>query len=267
VCKGCDYIVEPFIGTKKSPDLSLHQKSCEKYKSFRSSVNSKNGKWMTNKSEEEIEIWRKNVGKAVSIGILASEHAIEVRKQSMIKCNKSDAGRIKSSETAKITSARPDIQKARAEVLRLWRKNNPDWMDKTVHRFSSKPEKELYRIVKEFIPLSKSNQRIRNNKFLTESRYRQCDILDRESKIVIEFDGPFHFHDIGKSKFEFAKQKDTRFNEVMLSKGYIVIRISYDLFSYSKVAYGFKEETISSIRRIISEKTPGIFLLGGMYSV
>lgn len=177
-----------------------------------------------------------------------------------------------SSETAKKTSLRPEILKNRSKVLKNWRDNNPDLFLKIRRKAhevrSSKPEKILFKIVSSLFPSYnfKHNQFLKNNLFIiNETNTRQIDILSKDKKIAIEFDGIVHFKNIEKwQQLELVRRKDLELNEALLKLDYLLIRVSYEQFSYKN---GFNEKCIDEIKTIISLNNKGIFKIGNLYNV
>ena len=177
------------------------------------------------------------------------------------------------SETAKITSARSDIQAQRAEALKNWRDNNPeDFYEKctrAMHKtWTSKPEKKLTAFAKSINPFFKGNQQIKSAKhfFINKTSSKQIDILDKENKIIIELDGPHHFEPIfGDDKLKAVQKKDKELDSFCLDKGYVLIRISHKQYDYRGTVNNFPEHILAKIRQILQNKIPGIYCLGEEY--
>ena len=228
--------------------------------------------WKEDESLEGIEK-RKEFGNAISKRIMSSDAERETRKNNMTILNKSDEQRKRSSDTAKMTSAREDVIKNRSQQLQLWRDNNPDdFYDKCIAKMhkikSSLPEKLLYEKICEMFPEKFKNCQVikRKGKFLdTKTSKRQIDIMNKENKIVIEFDGPCHFRSIhGKETLEKIKIRDKELNDVLVEENFVVIRISSDQFSY-KTPRGFNENCLAKVTKIVNNNIPGLYLIGDDY--
>jgi very-short-patch-repair endonuclease len=281
-CKICGFV---------SRSLTLHVKSehgisreeylekhgpvvCQTTSEIKKSLD--NWNWVKRAKEddpEKFDTWRKELGPKISVGVLNSPTAREARRQNLTALNKSETQRKISSVTAQRTSARRDIQLKRGENLRRWRVNNPEKFSEIFTKlskcFASKPELTLHQLlVQEFS--SKNfvrNQHLkRRGKFLTtKSHVRQVDIYSPEEKIVVEFDGVYHFKPV-KSDVELAyiQRKDQELNHVLVEEGFTLIRVSYDQFKYARGGH-FREECLSEIRRILNTGERGLFLIGSSY--
>lgn len=250
--------------------LTIAQKSTSKY----SEQNKINGDWISKAKEanKDLSEFKQKISKAVSASIMSNDAERQRRSELLASLNKTDAFCQRASNTAKKTSQRPDILEKRSKQLANWRENNPEEFYQKctkamLRAWQSKPEKELFRLVSEIYPNTfKRNQQMRRVKFkTTKSGNRQIDILSIEEKILLEFDGPFHFKPIfGNEKFENIKKKDQELNDVLNHEKYTVIRVSDDQYSYSSGT--FKESCIQKIKEIIDEKKRGVFLIGDQYN-
>lgn len=190
------------------------------------------------------------------------------RSELMANLNKREDFRERSSITAKKTSSRPEILKARTDQLAKWRNENPEAFrekctDKMLNSWQSIPEKKLFNIVEERFEGFKRNQRVYDSRFETKSKKRQIDIFCKDRKIIIEFDGPLHFNDyFGKDNLATTQRKDKRLNQIMVDKGYCVIRVSHDTY-YPKEE--FDQSIINNLFQIISEAKNELYLLGNSY--
>lgn len=188
--------------------------------------------------------------------------------------NKTDAFRKKSSDTAKITSSRPDILKARSLQLKRWRDSNPDAFYKkctsAMHKVhQSLPEKRLFEFCKSLNSNFESNKQIKSVKhfFINKTASKQVDILDKKTKILVEFDGVYHFEPIfGKEYLEKVKDKDLELNNYCLDNNYILIRVSQSCFIYKNIN-DFNETTKNIISDLIKKQKPGIYFIGSEYNV
>lgn len=187
------------------------------------------------------DAWREKISKNVSKSILSNENELKRRRElfSFLNEKYKDIYNKNRSETAIRTSSRKDILDKRSENLRRWRENNPEdfykkCTSKMIKRvWFSAPEKYLKKILSEYG--FKHSQTIKNKKFTTKSKRRQIDFLNRDEKMIVEFDGQHHFEVIKKycNNLEYIRKKDNELNDVMTGKGYLVIRISHDAWSPS----------------------------------
>ena len=235
--------------------------------------NSANYDWINRAKSEgrDLSEWKQKLSVGITAGVMASPTAREARRQNLTRLNQTAEFRAKSSETAIRTSAREDVQRARSHNLDRWRKNYPDvFMTRCFQRMltvkSTRPEKILYQEVCRMFPaVFKHNQLIaRRGKFVsTKTNVRQVDIYSRDQKIIIEFDGPFHFKPIqGEAILAHVRVKDNELNTVMTSEGALVIRVSYDMFKRGK----FSEDTLAQIESLVSNNARGLYHIGSLYN-
>jgi len=240
----------------------------------------KNGSWFAKLSADEqakVRAGWVEGGKKISDSIMSNPEERK-RRASMLKeawndPNKAAIFRENQSETAKKTSARADVQAARAERLKNWRDNNPeDFYNKctrAMHKtWTSKPEKRLRAFAQSINPLFKGNQQVNSNKhFLTNKTSRkQVDVIDEENKIIIELDGPHHFDPIfGDEKLNLNKKKDKELDKFSLDKDYLLIRVSHTEYDYRKSANDFRLRTLNKVREILDNGVPGVYYLGEEY--
>jgi very-short-patch-repair endonuclease len=251
--------------------LTIAQKSSSKY----SEQNKINGDWISKAKEADKDLseFKQKLSKSLSASIMSNESERQRRSEMLASLNKTEQFRQRASITAKKTSQRPDILEKRSKQLADWRENKPEEFYQKctkvmLESWQSKPEKELFNLINESYPgIFKKNQQIRRAKFkTTKSGKRQADILSIEEKILLEFDGPFHFKPIfGNENFENIKLKDQELNNILGSEGYTVIRVSDDQYSYNHGK--FKESCLKKIKEIIDEKKRGVFLIGDQYDI
>jgi len=243
--------------------------SKQKYKS------SNNYDWINRAkiAGDDLSEWKGKLSSGISKGIMNSATARNARRDNLTKLNKTDNFRKRSSDTAKKTSARRDIQERRAATLKKWREENPDvfyqsCVTKMITAYQSVPEKNLFELVDKLYPNRfKRGQQIRRiGKFTSvKSGTRQIDILDAVSKIVIEFDGPRHFVNLTKDdRLSNTRNKDQELNRVLVDEGYVVIRVSFDMFTY-KNGGKFDDACVKLICEAIEKKEPKLVLIGEMY--
>lgn len=279
-CRVCGYIGKNITShVKKHHSLSKAEYEekygstiCEKTRG----IYAVNGDWITRAKErgDDLSEYYEKLSDKISEGIMKSDAAREARRKNLSSLNKTKEFRDRSSKTAKKTSERKDIQKERSERLARWRLSNPEeFYEKctsVMHKsWQSKPEIDLFKKVDSIFPnMFKRNQILkRTGKFLTtKTNIRQIDIMSLEDKIIIEFDGIHHFKDVFKKKgnLQEVNKKDKELNEVLVEEGWTVIRVSYDEYDY-KDNGTFNQETLDKVRKIITNKTRGLWLFGKSY--
>jgi hypothetical protein len=160
---------------------------------------------------------------------------------------------------------------SRTEYLRKWRKEHPDdFYEKCVKKFSSsfnsKPERLLRDMLNEMFPeyeFVKGSLKSDENFLMTKTHRRQIDALSRKKKIVVEFDGIRHF--VGEpERLAYIQQKDIELNNTLPKMGYLLIRVSYDQFSY-KAGGTFSDECKEKIFAALINPAPGLLLIGKLY--
>ena len=225
----------------------------------------------------------KDMGEKISKTIMSNKNERKRRSKLIKKLHKtvlkSDRVRKILSENAKKTSARLDIQEARAKVLKQWRDNNrEEFFEKCtknmlLHRpkkpkWFSKPEKILFQILKVIPGFNfRFNQVVKCKSFSWESKRKQVDIADKGNKIYVEFDGPFHFNEYSnKEKLENTKYRDACLEKFIIENNLTLIRVSYDQFKDKKNKGGiFNQDCLDTIFDIIKNKKIGIFKIGKKY--
>jgi hypothetical protein len=245
----------------------LASASREKY----SKAYEENGSWIIKakeRGEDLTEYWKK-VSDGVRAAIMNSPEERKRRSNLLGSLNKTDAFRKKASDTAKITSARKDIQQNRSIVLSAWRDKNPeDFYNKCVkmmHSYKSKPEQELFKILLSMFPslCFKNNQFLHNKKYfvLTKSNRKQIDIISESKSIMVEYDGKYHFDAWDKDITELARKKDIILSNYSIDKKLTLIRVSLDTYSY-RVGKGFSQPALDKIKELIDNPTPGVHFIG-----
>ena len=259
-----------------------HQIICKKSIDSYSASAQEQISWIVRAKEEGkdlTEYWQK-VSKGVREAIMNNPEDRARRAKVMTKVNQSSVMRKKASDTAKITSARKDIQEKRSFQLKRWRSSNQeDFYNKCTKRminaFQSKPEKKLLEFLKSIDGFDfQNNQFITSALISTKTNRKQVDIADVNKKIYIEFDGVLHFlPKRGETLLNSIKMKDAQLDRYILENNYIIIRVSYDQFvdkskTTDHVKYDasyFKPECLEKIKIILSEAKPGIYKIGKAY--
>ena len=214
------------------------------------------------------------MGKAVQAAIMSNPAERARRAEVMAKVNQSDVMRQKSSDTAKITSARPDIIKNRTKQLQDWRDDNPeDFFNKCTLKmlktYQSKPERKLFEFISELEGFKfKRNQFVHSKLFISKSQKKQIDIADKKQRIYIEYDGQLHFIPYhGEDNLKDVKIKDKLLEEHISLHHWTLIRISYDQYiDKNKIEKSyFKTECLTKLVEILNNKMPGIYKIGKAY--
>lgn len=239
-----------------------------------SKAGEKNGDWINRAKEngqDLTEYWQK-VSKSVSESIMNSPEERVRRAGVLAALNKTQKFRDKASETAKKTSLRKEILDKRSAQLKRWRDNNPDLFKisiKKMHTYKSKPEKELFEIVKKLFPSLNflNNQFLYNKEYfkMTKFNSKQLDIVSGSGLVAIEFDGKLHFKAWDIRITEDSRKKDIEYSNYIIDNQKTLIRISYDKYSYKK-GVGFSAKVIKKISDIIDNPTPGVHFVGNSWN-
>lgn len=222
-----------------------------------------------------IEEIRKKQGETFSKNMLENIDERKRRSELLGEINKRPASRQKASETAKKTSKRKDILHKRTQQLREWRENNTEefykkCVEKLVGVFYSVGEKRLYEFFQTFNNNFERNRFIKSKKYFTFSKTnrKQIDFLDKDMKVMIEFDGPLHFQNKFDS-LDVIKHKDKQLERfVRETKKYMLIRISQKCLT-QKYPYEnsiFKPEVLDKIISLLQNIELGkVFYIGKEY--
>jgi very-short-patch-repair endonuclease len=236
-----------------------------------------NGDWISRRKAagDDLAEYRTKMGQAVSNAIM--NNLVErARRSALAKTTitawaQSEDGRKSSSNTAKVTSARPEILDQRTENLRAWREREPEKFQATVTKFvgykTTKPERTMLRFVQEAFPKYgfKGNQQLRSNErfLINKSRIRQIDVLSRTHKVIIEVDGWLHFNEVkGWSKLALIQAKDHELNVSVPEMGYLLVRVAYDQWNNAGELSDACKWLIAQALRV---PAPGVLKIGGLY--
>jgi hypothetical protein len=230
-----------------------------------------NSNWIERAKErgEDLKEYWKKVSNGVRTAIMNSPEERQRRSKLLGSLNKTAAFRKKSSDTAKITSARKDIQERRSFNLKKWRDNNKqEFYTKctaNMHKYKSKPEKSLYTFISSSFPAMAFS----NNVFIKDQRFtifnktgnKQVDIISDSKSIIIEFDGFLHFKEIWSGSLAKIKSKDSLFSQYCIDNKLTLIRVSLDTYSYG-AGKGFSQSTLDKVKQIIDNPTIGVHFVG-----
>lgn len=227
---------------------------------------------------KDLTDYKKKMSESVSKAIMSNEKERKRRSELMTALNakqQSDPEFQKIvSETAKKTSARPEIQAQRAAKLKQWRDADPKrffdlCVSKMITAWQSKPEKKLFEFVKSLERFNfERNQFVKSISFTSITNKRQIDMCDKEKRIYIEFDGPMHFKDcFGGDSFANTKIRDAEVEKWMLEKDFLMVRISLDQYvDRNKIEKSFfKPECLDKLVEILNENKPGVYKIGEKY--
>jgi hypothetical protein len=279
VCNICGWHNKKLAGHLRidhglKPDEYSGQVLCENSKHKYESVAKENGNWIERVKErgEDLSEYLNKMGSAVRESILSNPEDRKRRAVVMGDVNRSDVMRKKSSDTAKKTSARPEVLEQRSANLKKWRDENPDdFFDKCTSKMlnttrHSKPEMLLFDIVVGRQDYKfKLNQVVKSNRFISKSKRKQVDIGDKLRRVYLEFDGELHFKQTKLDQLDKAQIKDKLLEEYIAEHGWVLIRVGYDQFSYRKSDYGFKKECLERVFEILDNPTPGVHRIGDVY--
>lgn len=230
--------------------------------------------WLKRAKErgDDLTKYKQKMGKAVSDAVMANSEERARRANQMAINNRTPEARELSSTTAKKTSARPEIQKARAEKLTLWREIHFDEFYekciKAMHStWHSKPELALASILCSMEGYSfKHNQCVKSELIHNRSKRKQIDVADKSARIYVEFDGIIHFEPKikGTHTFEKIRASDASLNKCIIHHKWMLIRVSYDQFSYKNGGF-FKKECLEKLFDRIKNPQPGVYKIGDAY--
>ena len=287
-----DYYIEcqlcGFVGKSLASHFRKHDMLPKDYKdkfgaNMMTNEARENCNWIKKAKDEGRDLTEhfKNLGKSISKTIMNNPKDRQRRSKMMGGLNKTDVFRKKASETAKITSARKDIQQQRAERLKSWRDENPEeFYEKCTKKMinsrkegspRSKPEGVLLKILNEncqdrFL----RNTRVSSIKIFktNKTHTKECDLISKDEGIIIEFDGKHHFKAIyGEERFEKTLLVDRELEEYCKQKEILLIRVDYSQFLWRRNNKDrFRDGVIIKIIKIIDENKKGIFRIGEYYA-
>ena len=210
------------------------------------------------------------MGKSVSTAIMSNPKERARRATQMVINNRTPQARDLSRNTAKKTSARPEIIAARAANLQRWRDENFDtFYEKCIMKmhstWHSKPERILRELVQAFDPAFKGNQRLYSTRFTSNSRRKQVDLMNEKTNVIVEFDGVYHFKPIkGEEALQDARKRDNELEMAVVDNEMTLIRISYDQFTYKDGGH-FSEHCLKWLFELLKDPKPGVHRIGNSY--
>jgi very-short-patch-repair endonuclease len=253
-----------------------HKSRCGIYREWRRSINVTNGirGYASIVERGEVDSWKRKIAKSVSDTVMSDpkERARrrELSKTTITEWAQSDEGRRIASETAIRTSSRADVIENRTRQLERWRDTHPEEFAKTTMKMicsrTSRPENALFKECKRIDEGFRHNQPLWNKKFTTASKRRQIDVVHKDMKIVVEFDGPTHFECIYKGMdLEKVKARDAEVNGALVTAGYTVIRITYEDYD-DRSGRGFSDRVLQTIQDAVAGKIRGLHRIGAAYA-
>lgn len=228
-----------------------------------------NCNWIERKKAagEDLAEYRTKMSLSVSNSIM-SDLSERARRASVLGAlNKRQDFRDRSSKAAKITSARPEVIANRTEQLRRWRCDHPEEfqaaLEKALKMSSSRPEKLLLELCREILGNDTTAQlQIQHPLIPTKSHRARVDIANKALKVLVEFDGPFHFKPIlGEERLMLRKARDKGVERYAVENGYVLIRVSYDTFN-GKI---FENRVLDCLRNVSNMKSC-VVKIGNLYS-
>lgn len=281
-----------FVRLRGNDSLREHRKTCDIFKEeshIRLSRAAKNSFQKLSKDPERLKEIRENAAKKISETIMSNPKERKRRSDMLAELNKTQEFRDRASETAKKTSARPEILKSRTAVLRKWTRENPEkfkeiytkmniaarkWREQNPEEFyercvkpmlnswKSEPEKILFCFCKNISNNFSNTLFLKHKTFTTKTKKRQIDIFDPYNNIIIEFDGPLHFKNIfGEQVLGEKIKRDKELN--CLKDEYCIIRVSYEYFNRTRKI--FDKKILKDIEQIILNKKVGLYKFGELY--
>lgn len=191
--------------------------------------------------------------------------AVNIKKR-MERHNRSDEQRKRASETAKRTSARPEIQAARAALLRKWREENPEAFSKCTAAAQASPKRSKPEAwLRENLLLGWPQGQIRCG----EER-KQVDFISES--VWVEVDGFFHFFEVKrirdtrpsrlKRTLAVVQGRDAMLNQEARSRGICLIRVGVDCFARDGA---LRDEWKRTFTAMLHSMPPGVWCLGRLY--
>ena len=168
------------------------------------------------------------------------------------------------SATAKKTSARKDVQEARAAQLKRWRDNNPEDFAKSIEKAQRAPKKSKMEI------WLRKELGWKPKKICCGKDRRFVDLVKKN--IWIEVDGPFHFWQIGSTSnkrghnLEYTQTRDQMLkDECIKRKNVTLIRISLKCFTPKTGE--MKQEWLALLQTMLQSPIPGVWCIGEFYEL
>ena len=249
------------------------------FASLKNYSKSENWNWIEREKAKGNDLvkYREKMSKSVSEAIMTDPEERKRRAELLGELNKREDFRKRSSDAAKVTSARPEIIETRTKKLLEWQAQNPEvFFEKCIVPFVtwtkrgpkfSKPELLLCEILKEFSEFSFNyGQVIKSDKFLStnKSGRKQVDFGDTKVGVYIEFDGKHHFMPLFQTveEFERTQTKDKILDQIIVERNLMLIRISFDQFHQKR---GFSENCIRKLTELLANVKCGVYRLGTSY--
>lgn len=189
----------------------------------------------------------------------------EIRVQTCKDLVHTDQMRQKYSQTAKKTAKRSDIQQQRAAQLKQWRVANPEKLDAIRAKAHASPKRSK---MENWLEPHLIEQGFLRNTRLScgvEKVAKQIDFINKQQKIVIEIDGPWHFLPIRSNvSLQTVQQRDQMLNQEIMMRGWRLIRLSMECF---RSANGeLVKPSLITLYETINDRTwQGILCFGSLY--
>lgn len=226
--------------------------------------------WITKRKEagDDLHEYREKMACSVSRAIMSNDNERARRSKQLGELNRRQDFRDRSSKAAKKTSSREDILAMRTQNLAKWRKNNPEAFQETIRKILAKkisrPEAALYQLCKDVLGDEvKAQIQIQHPMIPSATKRARVDIGHREKKILVEFDGPFHFKPImGQEHLEHRKLRDLAVEKYAVERGYLLIRVSYDVYDKGNFTSDAKNMITEALH---SSKRSEVIRIGSMF--
>lgn len=208
--------------------------------------------WLKRAKErgDDLSEYRSRMSVAVRNAVMSDPEERKRRSEQMAANNRTTEARERSSRTAKVTSARPDVIEAR--TLRLQNSYKP-----------SRGERAFESFLK---PLGfKRNMLISDASFQTPSKRRQVDFVNHASKVLVEFDGQHHFCDSWKRlSIDVIHQNDRELDRWAIKNGYMLIRVGWKSFKYKSDS--IMDECKHVFHSLLKNIEPRVVCIGNEYN-
>lgn len=210
--------------------------------------------WLKRAKErgDDLSAYREKMGDAVRRAALSNPEERARRARQMATNNRTPEARKKSSETAKLTSARPEILQAR--TLRLQKSYCPSGAERVIQQLMA--EHGFIR-----------NILVSDDSFRTKTHRRQIDFANHSKKIFIEFDGQQHFMPAWKRMpLDEIHINDVELDRWSIKNGYSLIRIGWKNFNSRKSSLDDRAKA-ALFDLIERPNLRGVWLIGDEYQL
>jgi len=267
---GCPQMVE-CVGC----GVVLPKKECQRHRGSCQAaivIANENRRAKAMKNLQEAYRWMREEGRAQNVATLkkaslmaaSSESVRAVRAMNMVSRNKTQAAKEKSSKVARITSARPEIQRQRAARLAKWREDNPEALAESIKKAqrAAKPSKAEGWLEKNVLAKRgfKRNVRVRCG-----PHRKECDFV--KEGFWVEVDGCWHFgKDFSQRRHssEQVHERDVMLNREAERRCLVLVRLGLNCWR-GHGHYILKDEWLELLNELLDDPVPGVYLFGECY--